>query len=334
MSQSRYPERARLLDVVQGAGLKKSGLVADAILPPVQTGANFFEWIDWSTTDLRDGIFDNMKVANDIIGCYGSPKEIDPSSFKLVQGRTTDKALSMVLKECGPATCAPLPFDIQAAKTLELVDKLLLSREQRVISAVTNETIYAAPTSQDPTAADTAEGVVFDLKNAGAAGPTGLNNTIYDLLKYFQGIQEENFSTGMRNIAVMRRKHFNALLRHPSFKPGGCAIPPLAAEAEVAALIGVDRIVIADAAINKALANANFNLDAIWGEYILLTKSIQMATPESQARGFGFSAYTSPLTNRIYFDDKVGKDGSDIQVVSHDYTEVIADIKSATLIKV
>lgn len=315
-----YPNRARLLDVIQEAGLKRNGLVASCIFPEVQVPSEQFEWIDWEQE------YADLKPVNDLVGCTSQPHRVDASAFEYKQGKTKEHALDIVLKECRVSACTPtgqLPFNIDAKKTQQLVDKLLLNREVAAVAKATQESAYEAETD---VLEDSSDGSMFTLARNTIFAPA------YDLLGVFQAIQH-NAELGERNTLVLDLKTWYAMLRHPSFKVGGCAIPPMAAKEEVAALIGVDKICIADAAYNLAAPGAPTQLGKFWGNYIFMSRSFGMATPDEATRGFGFSAFTKDLTNRIYFDNKIGSDGGNVQVVSHDYTEIVADIKAATLIK-
>lgn len=317
---STYPNRARLLDVIQEAGLKRSGLVASCIFPEIEVPSCNFEWIDWAIE------YADLKPINDAVGCYSQPHRIDPSAFEYIQGKTKEHALDMVLKECCVSACTPtgaLPFNIDAKKSQQLVDKLLLNREISAVAKATNESAYAAGSTPLTEASD---GKMFTLARATIFGAA------YDLLGLFQALQN-NAAYGARNTLTLDLATWYAMLRHPSFKVGGCAIPPMAAKEEVASLLGLEKICIADATYNTASPGSATSLTKFWGNYILLTRSFGMVTPGEATRGFGFSAYTKAMTNRIYWDDKIGSDGGNVQVVSHDLTEIIADIKMGTLIK-
>lgn len=317
---STYPNKARLLDVVQEAGLKRKGLVASCIFPEVEVPSCQFEWIDWEQE------YDDLKPVDDTVGCTSAVHRIDPSGFEYKQGKTKEHALDMPLKECCVSACTPdgrLPFNIDAKKAQQLVDKLLINREIAAIGKATNESAYTVGSAPLTEASD---GKIFTLARTDIFDPD------YDLLGLFQAIQDQA-AFGARNTLTLDQATFNAMLRHPSFKPGGCAIPPLAAQTELASLIGIDKICIADARYNSAAPGAAASLTKFWGNYILLTRSLEVVTPDEPTRTFGFSAFTKPLTNRVYFDDKVGSDGSNIHVVSHDFTEVVADIKAGTLLK-
>lgn len=317
---STYPNTARLTTIVQEAGLKRSGLVASCIFPEVEVPSCNFEWIDWKQD------YENLKLTDDTIGCYSQPHRVDPGSFEYIQGKTKEHALDMVLKECCVSACTPdgrLPFNIDAKKTQQLVDKILLNRELAAIAKATNESAYTAGSAPLTEASD---GKMFTLTR------TDIFDEDYDILGLFQAIQD-NAAFGARNTMVLDRPTLNAMLRHPKFKPGGCAIPVMAAESEVAALLGLDKVCVADARYNSALPGAAANLTKIWGSYILLTRSFDVVTPDEATRTFGFSAYTKDLSNRVYFDNTIGSGGGNVQVVSHDLTEIIADIQAATLIK-
>ncbi len=49
---------------------------------------------------------------------------------------------------------------------------------------------------------------------------------------------------------------------------------------------------------------------------------------------WGFGAYTKDVTSRIKFDEDLGAEGGDVQIVYHDITPTVVDYKAATLIKV
>jgi len=320
---SRYPHRDRLLQIVQAAGLKREGLVADAIFPRVQTPGANFEWIDWSGTD---GKFENLRQIDDKIGCYSTAKNIDPSVFEYKQGKVNDYALEMFLKECNLTACGELPFDIEAQKTEELVDRLLLNREIRAASNATNTSIYGTAIPY---------GSVTNSTDFEGARITGVDLSIgaNDYLEFFMNIQDNNSTTGPRNVAVMNRRTINQLRRHPSFKSGGCAIPPIEAPEVVANLMGVDRVAIADAYYNVSAAAGTTDLVKVLDNKILMLRNAPLTGTDGIQRVFGFSAFEDGLNNMVYFDPKIGKDGSEVQKVSHDFTDIIADVKSATLIE-
>lgn len=317
---STYPNRARLTTIVQEAGLKRSGLVASCIFPEVEVPSCNFEWIDWKQD------YENLKPTNDTVGCYSQPHRVDPGSFEYIQGKTKEHALDMVLKECCVSACTPdgrLPFNIDAKKTEQLVDKILLNRELAAVDKATDVSIYEE--GLDPLD-EASDGKVFELSRAVIFDPD------YDILGLFQAIQN-NAALGAHNTMVLDRVTLTAMLRHPKFKPGGCAVPVMAAEAEIAALLGLDKVCVADSRYNTALPGVPTALNRIWGNFIWLGKTYGLVTPDEATRTFGFSAYTKDLSNRIYFDDKIGSEGGNVQVVSHDLTEIVADVQAATLIE-
>lgn len=321
---STYPNKARLTDIVQEAGLKRKGLVASCLFPEVKVPACSFEWIDWK----KD--YENLKPVDDTASCTSKPHRVDPGSFEYKQGKTKLHALDMVLKECCVSACTTdgnLPFNIDAKKTEQLVDKMLLNRELAAVGKATTESLYSAGNNANLIAGtEAADGKIYTFVRATIFADA------YDLLGLFQAIQN-GAAFGAHNTMVIDRVTLTAMLRHPKFKPGGCAIPVMAAESEIAALLGLDKVCIADTRYNQALPGAPIALNRIWGNYIWLGKSYGLVTPDEATRTFGFSAFTKDLTNRIYFDDTIGDDGGNVQVVSHDLTEVIADIQAATLIK-
>lgn len=322
--QSRYPHEESLIDIVQGAG-QTGTYIADCILPPVSVPDCKFKWIDWSTTDNNDGMFDNLKEADDLAGCYSTPKAIDPSTYEFKMAELKKYSLSIDLKECcGPRECGQNLFDVDAKKTEELVSRLLLAREKRVLDLAFNEAYYTDLTASTPDV-DTAEGSLFALD---------LSNTATDAFKFLQNVQEDNLETGERNVMVTTRKVLNAMLRHPSLKDGGCAIPLQADLNQLSAIFGVQRICIVDAIENTAAVGAPYSLSRLVGDAIFFSKSFEFATTESMNRSFGFSANQQGFNQRTYFDDNMGPEGGFRLVAHHDFTEVVAERKASTLIRV
>lgn len=331
------------MDIIQEAGLNRGGMVAECLYPDVETGCKF-EWIDWKSTENKDGRLDNLRLVNDTVGCYSEPKGIDPSSFEYKQGKVADHGLSMPLKECCASACTPdgkLPFKIDAAKSEELVDLLLLGREIRAIQKATKvadytnlATLQALPGNGSLTNIGMmekfSEGAYVDF-----AGTLFLPGT--DAFSILRSVQLNNFETGARNKAIMSKATAYKLMEHPSFKDGGCVVGVLTPMARLADLLEVSEICIAETSYNTASPGADFNLARIWdlnGEFIMFVRSFGLATPDSMKRVYGFSAYEKGFRNRTYFDDKMGVDGGDVQVVGHDFTETLADIKCATLVKI
>lgn len=321
---SRYPQEEALIDIVQGAG-QTGTYVADCILPPVQVDDCKFKWIDWATTVNNDGMFDNLKEFDDTAGCYGTPNSIDPSSYEYKFAELNKYAGRIDLKECcGPRECGSPLFDIDAKKTEELVSRLLLAREKRVLNLAFNNSFYTDETGSDPGSAS-AEGARFALD---------LSDPNTDALKFFQNLQEDNLETGPRNVMALKRKVLNAMLRHPSLKDGGCSIPLLADLDQLATIFGVQRICIVDAVENTAAAGSAYQLANLVGDSIFLSKSIEFATTESNQRAFGFSAYMQGFNQRTHFNDDLGPEGGFQLTAWHDFTEVVAERKASTLVNV
>lgn len=323
-----YPTERLLADIVFEQSLKREGLVAECAFPGILVPSCDYKYADWTTTADFNGKLDNMKEMNDLIGCYSAPKRINPSSFKYINGTTQEHALEMVLKDCcGPNFCGPVTIDVDGAKTLELTDLILLQHEIRAIKMILDESKYTDAAAALPSAVSS-EGTMFNLSMA------NLLNPAFDLFGYFQEIQSDNKLTGARNVMITKLSLFNKLLRHPSVKPGGCAIPVMAAQEELASLLGLQKICIADTVVNSALPNQPFSLTDNFGNYFWMAKAVKLQRTDAPIRGFGFGAYTKDLSSRIKFDDNMGAEGGEVQVVYHDITPTVVDFEAATLIKV
>lgn len=322
------PTKPKPTAIVQQAFLKRSGLVADCILPPVKTPCNF-EYIDWTNAQ-------NIEVVDAAVTCKSDVKEVDTDAWTLVQKKVQDKALEQSMGECCITSCgddAAYAARLEAGKTVQLTNRLLILREKEVTALVTDETKYTANgTSGSPVVPGASgavnEGGLYYLTKA------NLNSASFALLKWFQPIQTGNYLTGMRTKAVMSQNTLNAFLSHPNFLGAGCIVDPITTKEKVAALLGVREICIGDAYFNNGVG-PTVSMQANWSDdYILFTASYEMLTANEPQVGFGFSAYDKGMRVNYRIDEKKGPDGGvEMQKIAHDLTPVIMTYKAATLVK-
>lgn len=346
MSTSRYPSKARLAGFMQGAGFNRDGLVADAIFPRVQVLTQHYDYIDWGETENKDGVYDNLRTIEDVIGCYSQAKRINPDNFVYKSGKVLDHALEKPLTECGVSACTPdgrLPFSIDQQKAQSLINRLLLNREQVAYDLATDETKYrdlAATTAAIPSittleqqAEFAAEGALIDLTTAGQGGISALRDQDYDLLGLMKSIQRNNFKGGRFNKMITNMEAADLMTLNNSFKDGGCVVPAVTSIESIRNLLGLDEVVAADAAVNVALPGGTAQLDRIFGNYILLTRSFDLVQTTDESRFFGFSAFVDGLGQHFYREENKGKQGIEILKAHHDLTPHVADYQSAVLIK-
>lgn len=319
---SNYPSKPKLSAITQVATLKRSGLVADCIFPPVKTVCSF-DYIDWSTEQ------NGLKLINDIISCKSDVKEVDSDPFTLVTKRLQDHALSQSLGECCVMACgddAAYQSKIEMGKTRQLVNKLLINREKEAIDLATTLASYTDGTASTPALfASGVDGVRFALTKA------NFNLSSFALLKFFQPIQ--NRALVKRNVAVMDQATLDGFLSHPDFLGAGCIVDPLTTKEKVAAILGVEKICIADANYNDG-AGAAVNMAKLWpAGYVLFTSSYEFVTSQDETLAFGITAYDQGLDQFTWVDPKKGKGaGVTMQKVSHDFTSVVLSFKAATLV--
>lgn len=322
-----FPSRAKLAAIIQQASLKRTGLVADCIFPPVQTPC-MFEYIDWSSGA-------NIKAVDDAVGCKTDVKEIDPDAFVLTPGKVADHSLVQSMGDCCVTACgddAAFAARKEQGKTIQLMNRLLINREKRAVTLATTEANYTpngnsgAPVA--PAAGTVNEGGLYFLEKTDFADPN------FALLKWFQPIQTNNFITGRRTKAVMSQSTLNGFLSHPNFLGAGCIVNPLTTAPQVAALLGVDEICVADAGYNNGVG-ATVSMTSFWpNDYILFTASYDLISPDEQQVSFGISAYTKGFRVHNYLNEAKGPDaGVEMQKMSHDYTELVLSYKAATLVK-
>lgn len=325
---SNFPSKPKLSAIVQQASLKRSGLVADCIFPPLKTPCRF-DYIDWTSSQ-------NIKVVDDAVGCKTDVKEVDPEAWVLKTGKVEDHALQQSMGDCCVTVCgddAAYAAKKEAGKTVQLMNRLLINRERAAIALATTESLYTANgTSGSPVVpgAPTAvnEGGLYYLTKANLADPN------FALLKWFLPIQTNNFMSGVRNKAVMTQATLNAFLSHPNFIGAGCMIDPMTTKQKVAALLGVTEICIADAGFNNGVGAA-VSMQALWpADYILFTSSYELQTTEEAQVSFGISAYDKGFQINHYLKEEKGPGaGVEMQKMAHDFTPIVLSIKAATLVK-
>ena len=94
---SPFQSKNKLSAIVQQASLKRSGLVADCIFPPIKTPCRF-DYIDWTKAA-------NIKVVEDAVGCKTDVREVDPEAFTLVSAKVEDHALQQSMGDCCVTAC-------------------------------------------------------------------------------------------------------------------------------------------------------------------------------------------------------------------------------------
>lgn len=319
-----FPSRPKLSAITQMATLKRSGLVADCIFPPIKTDCKF-SYIDWESELV------GLKETDDHVGCKTDVHEVDSEPFTLVDASLKDHGLSQVLDECCISVCgdeASYKAKIEAGKTRQLTNKLLVAREKRAISLATSAAKYTDNTSKVPSASDAVvDGGLFKLSK------TNFDSANYALLRYLLGIQENVKISGQRNVMVTDRAVLNGLLSHPNFIGAGCVVDPLTTIDKVAALLGLDKICVADASYNDGLG-VSPTMSKFWpANTILFTTSHELVTPQDETMSFGISAYNRGFQQYTWLEEKKGpKEGALMQKISHDYTEIVLSYKAATLV--
>ena len=210
------------------------------------------------------------------------------------------------------------------------MDNLLINREKRVVALATDESKYTDNLTKKP--GDTGavnEGGLYKLALA------DLKDQTKDMLGYFQPIQNKNYLTGVRNIAVMTQSVLDLFIKHNTFIGHGLAVAPTTNAAQVAALLKVQEIVIADAGYNNSVSPSLINLQGIWPEnYILFVAAHPLSYSTENKPTFGISPYTANFETNYWVDPKKGKGkGTVFGKVTHDLTEQVVTYKAATLVK-
>lgn len=318
-----YESRPELTAITQQVSLNREGLVADAIFPKVLTGCKF-SYIDW-TKELA-----GLRSIQDAVSCKTDANEVDGEGFDLVDSSTKDHALMQVLDECCVVVCGKpqIKDQIEQGKTRQLTNKLLIGREERAIKLATDATKYTDNTTVKPYEATAViDGGLFKETRANFFGSN------FALLKYLNGIND--FAKfGRRNVMVTDRATLNEILTHPNFLGAGCIVDVKTTVEKVASLLGLDRIVVADANYNDGIGDT-VALKKLWpANTILFTSSYEFVSSNDQQFAFGISGYSQEFESHTWIDEKKGKGaGARMQKIGHDLTEVVLSYKAATLIQ-
>lgn len=320
----KYIDVPSVTAIIQYGALNREGLIADVLFPPVESECKF-SIIDWNLVTGLTG-------TDDVLSCHGDVKEINTEGFELLHFATKDRGNAVPLTECCIAACGKIDIKekIENSKMVNVMDNLLINREKRAVTLATDESKYTDNTTKKP--GDTGavnEGGLYKLALA------DLKDQTKDMLKYFQPIQAKNFLTGVRNIAVMTQSVADLFISHKSFIGHGCAVAPETSLAQVASLLKVEKIVIADAGFNNAVAPGTVNVQGIWPEnYILFAASHKLSYTAENKPTFGLSPYTENMSTNYWVDPKKGKGkGVVFGKITHDITEQVATYKAATLVK-
>lgn len=331
-SNSEYPTDPRTTGVVLNYSLERGDLIADVVFPKVLTAPKF-RWVNMLKTVNSAGAetfrssVDALRAENFNVGCYSQPKEIDPATFSYELGEVVESAVAVNLKDCGYTTCDGPDINIVDMRFKQATDSILIERELKAIDLAFNVAQYGATTDIND--------VNGNVLNAQTDFSISLDNDAHDVKTFMSDIQDSSGSTisGYLDTAVMDRKTFNKLRKHPSFYKATLGNPQDLGQAELAVELGVERIVITNAKYNGAAPGVAFALQKFVEGKILLMNSMERMSSDTASVAFGFSAYTQDLSARQYFDQKMGATGGNRGVVWHDITPVVTFRKSAVLIQ-
>lgn len=321
---SAFPSRAKLSGITQMTNLNRSGLVADCIFPQVKTDCKF-SYINWEKA------LDAASITDSSVTCKSDVHQVDEIPYELVEAALKDEALSQVLTECCVSICGEdKTAFIEAGKTKQLINKLLVAREKKAIDLALLQSAYTNGGSATPgTYSGGTDGVRFQLTNANLIDPN------FGLLRYLMGINENRVVSGQRNVMVTDLATLNKILAHPNFIGSGCIVDPMTTSDKVAALLGLSKICIADATYNNG-TEAVPAYSKLWtAGRILFTTSYDFVTSQDETLAFGISAYNRGFKQYTWLDEKKGPEaGVIMQKVSHDFTPVVLSRKAATVIEV
>ena len=322
----KYVDIPSVEAVVTHGALNREGLISDALFPKLKVANCTVGYLDWDKAKELTG-------TDDTLTCTGDVKQIDTEGMEVKYLDIKPKGNSVPISECCIGVCGidNLEAIVEQAKMVTLMDNLLINKERRAIALATDESKYTNNVALVPGESGAVnEGGVYHISVA------NFNDKTFDLLKYFQPIQENNYMTGIRNVAVMTRNKFNTLLRNQSFIGSGCAVPATTNESVIASLLKVDKIIIADAGFNNSVTPGVVTMQGMWPDKYILFASVRALSFSKEAKPtFGATPFKNGFQTIFWIDPKKGEgQGAVYGKTTHDETEQVVTYKAATLVEI
>lgn len=285
---------------------RNTKLIADAVAPRVPVGKEAFKYMEY---DLGE----NFTVPDTKVGRKSAPNEASFSATEKTAS-TEDFGLDDPIPNKDIEN-APDGYDPISRSTEGLTDLILLDREIRVASAVTNASNYATGYKTTLSGNDQ----FSDFANSDPIG------VITDALD----------SMLMRaNQMTLSRLVFSKLARHPDIiksyngTSGDKGIVPAQF---IADLFGLDRVLIGEAQLNTAKKGQTPTLARAWGKSIAL----QYIDPLADTRHRVTHMITAQFGDRLAgfeYDGKIGLYGGQRNRVGESVKELIVADRAGYLI--
>ena len=278
--------------------------IADQVCPRVPVAGELFEYTLVSTKD-------QMQTPDDLIGRTGAANQLVFSSSDATD-RVVDRGLEapVPLKDVDAAANANLadPLGIAAE---QLTQTMLRLREIRVASLVFDAANYAASLKL------TLDGSAGKYRWDDATNGYPIN-AIEDAIAGML-VRPNTLTLGPAVwLALKRNPHTIARLYGSASTRGSALL------ADVAAELGIDRVLVGNAWKDSAAKGQALTQAAVWGNYAALTRTGTPAAAQMVEPVFAFTAQFEGRVGSTYFDPKRGKKGVQVVKVTESVKELVS----------
>lgn len=262
-------------------------LIADDVLPIAQVDKASNLYPIWSRADAN-------KVVDARIGPRDMPAEVYQTLSRKSYTVQPRSIWSPVPNDLLIAADAPLDLLGQASRDVR--EALMKSRELRVATLVTDSSQYTYTTA-------------LSGNNRWDVGPaTSTADPLNDILTYMDKAAVRPNIIGMsRPVWTSLRKHPRVVASVKGVALSGAVTGRVANEAEIADLLGVDRVVIGDAKYRDSADGATETYAYIWGKGLFGIYTQQGLGPNTKCWGKTFRH--QPLVFQTIYDQRPGMGG-------------------------
>lgn len=284
--------------------VQQQDLIADIVCPRVPVAGELFEYTKISTKEM-------FQTPDDLIGRTGSANQVEFS-----QSDETDRVIDRGLE-------APVPRkDIETASQANLADPRGLAAEQITQLMLLNREVRVA-------------NLLFDANNYAAGLKDTLNGssghyrfddaTNGDPITYMEDVINGMIVTP--DTLVLGNQVWLAIKRHPKVITrlyGSASTRGSAMMNDVAAELGLGRIVVGNAYKDSTAKGQTAALTRVWGNFAALIRAGAPVSSRMAQPTFAFTAQYEGRVAGTYFDPKRGKKGVEVIKVTESVKELVS----------
>ena len=309
--------------------LRRESFVHSCLSPEVNTNGDcklkiidFRKTFDEAGAETHRSPVDALQASDNTMTCYSNVKEVEAPSFHYSLLEVKWHANKINMTDCCLSSCGISNYEnlVRDLKLDTLVNKYLVNKELAQVDAIATAP-WVAATEADFMACTA--GIALPSNGKKITMTTSFCDRTFEVDKFIENVHAGNLY-GRYNVAVISRKAYQALKRNDYMRGiGGCVVPPQATEDNIKAILGVDKICIADAAYNAGgvFGSSALGLDKFWNEGWILLAMQSNVTSSEDARNLGnFSVNYQKYSPyfRSYRNDEAGENG--IDWLSHHYS--------------